>query len=73
MSDEASSILLKRTKFVVAALVALLLIVPPIGLTALSWVGAVALGLLGVAAALEARARAGSQRGATFPSSRSRA
>lgn len=48
-----------RTAATLCAIAALLLIVPPIGLTALSWVGAVGLGLLGLAAALHARARVG--------------
>jgi hypothetical protein len=37
------------------ALISLVIIVPPIGLTALGWVGGVALALLGLAAALESR------------------
>ena len=37
------------------ALISLLIIVPPIGLTALAWVGAVALGLLGLLAILQGR------------------
>lgn len=37
------------------ALISLLIIIPPIGLTALAWVGAVALGLFGLLAILEGR------------------
>jgi hypothetical protein len=44
-----------RTVAVFSGLIALIIIVPPIGLTALAWVGAVALGLLGLVAGLEAR------------------
>jgi hypothetical protein len=39
------------------AVISLLLIIPPIGLTALAWDGGVALGLLGLAATVEARRR----------------
>lgn len=44
-----------RTVALPCALISLVIIVPPIGLTALGWVGGVALGLLGLAAALESR------------------
>jgi hypothetical protein len=44
-----------RTLALACALISLVIIVPPIGLTALGWVGGVALGLLGLAAALESR------------------
>jgi 4-amino-4-deoxy-L-arabinose transferase-like glycosyltransferase len=44
-----------RTVALPCALIALVIIVPPIGLTALGWVGGVALGLLGLAVALEGR------------------
>src|SRR2546430_7588247 len=44
-----------RTVALPCALISLVIIVPPIGLTALGWVGGVALGLLGLAVALEGR------------------
>src|SRR6266850_554601 len=44
-----------RTVALPCALISLVIIVPPIGLTALGWVGGVALGLLGLAVALESR------------------
>ena len=44
-----------RTIALPCALISLVIIVPPVGLTALGWVGGVALGLLGVALALESR------------------
>ncbi|MGQ0805117.1 MAG: hypothetical protein ACT4PI_14800 [Actinomycetota bacterium] len=44
-----------RTVAVFGAFIALVIIVPPIGLTALAWVGGVALGLLGLLAGFEAR------------------
>jgi hypothetical protein len=40
------------------ALISLVIIVPPIGLTALAWVGGVALGLLGLLSVVEARSSA---------------
>lgn len=46
-----------RTIALPCALVSLVIIVPPVGLTALGWVGGVALGLLGTALALESRRR----------------
>lgn len=46
-----------RTAAVLCALIALVIIVPPIGLTALAWSGGVALGLLGLLAALTGRRR----------------
>jgi hypothetical protein len=48
------------------ALISLVIIVPPIGLTALGWVGGVALGLLGLAAALESRRVPCARRGGRF-------
>jgi hypothetical protein len=44
-----------RTVALPCALISLVIIVPPIGLTALGWVGGVALGVLGLALALEGR------------------
>src|ERR1700704_6188301 len=44
-----------RTVALPCALISLVIIVPPIGLTALGWVGGVALGLLGLAVAVEGR------------------
>ncbi|HUF83839.1 MAG TPA: hypothetical protein VMQ81_04515 [Acidimicrobiia bacterium] len=44
-----------RTVAVFGALIALVIIVPPIGLTALAWVGGVALGMLGLVAGFAAR------------------
>src|SRR5918995_4705689 len=44
-----------RTVALPCALISLVIIVPPIGLTALGWVGGGALGLLGLAVALEGR------------------
>jgi hypothetical protein len=44
-----------RTIGLACALISLVIIVPPVGLTALGWVGGVALGLLGLALALESR------------------
>jgi hypothetical protein len=44
-----------RTVAVFGALIALVIIVPPIGLTALAWVGGVGLGLLGLVAGFAAR------------------
>jgi hypothetical protein len=44
-----------RTVALPCALISLVISVPPIGLTALGWVGGVALGLLGMALALEGR------------------
>ncbi|MGH8983474.1 MAG: hypothetical protein ACRDY6_06305 [Acidimicrobiia bacterium] len=52
-----------RTVAVIGALISLVIIVPPIGLTALAWVGAVALGLLGLLAGLEARRATDPKRG----------
>ncbi|HEX6311689.1 MAG TPA: hypothetical protein VF152_08675, partial [Acidimicrobiia bacterium] len=52
-----------RTVAVLGALISLVIIVPPIGLTALAWVGAVALGLLGLLAGLEARRTPDPRRG----------
>lgn len=46
-----------RTAAVTCALISLVIIVPPIGLTALAWDGGVALGLLGLLAALTGRRR----------------
>ena len=51
-----------RTVALPCALISLVVIVPPIGLTALGWVGGVALGLLGLALALEGRRRADDRR-----------
>jgi hypothetical protein len=51
-----------RTVALPCALISLVIIVPSIGLTALGWVGAVALGLLGLALALEGRRRADDRR-----------
>lgn len=48
------------------ALVSLVIIVPPIGLTALGWVGGVALGVLGLVAALEARGAIDERRASRF-------
>ena len=50
-----------RTIALSCALISLVIIVPPIGLTALAWVGAVALGLLGLAAALQSRRSTGAR------------
>ncbi len=50
-----------RTIALSCALISLVIIVPPIGLTALAWVGAVALGLLGLAAALQSRRATGAR------------
>jgi hypothetical protein len=47
-----------RTSATLCGIISLLFIVPPIGLTALAWVGGVGLGLLGLAAALRARREA---------------
>jgi hypothetical protein len=44
-----------RSIALLCALTSLVIIVPPVGLTALGWVGGVALGLLGLAVALESR------------------
>jgi len=44
-----------RTVALLCAITSLVIIVPPVGLTALGWVGGVALGLLGLALALESR------------------
>jgi hypothetical protein len=44
-----------RSVALLCALTSLVIIVPPVGLTALGWVGGVALGLLGLALALESR------------------
>jgi hypothetical protein len=44
-----------RTIALLCAITSLVIIVPPVGLTALGWVGGVALGLLGLALALESR------------------
>jgi hypothetical protein len=44
-----------RTIALSCAITSLVIIVPPVGLTALGWVGGVALGLLGLALALESR------------------
>jgi hypothetical protein len=44
-----------RTVALLCAIISLVIIVPPVGLTALGWVGGVALGLLGLALALESR------------------
>jgi Dolichyl-phosphate-mannose-protein mannosyltransferase len=44
-----------RIAAVTSGIAAVMIIVPPIGLTALAWVGAVALGLLGIAAGMRAR------------------
>jgi hypothetical protein len=44
-----------RTVAVFGALISLVIIVPPIGLTALAWVGGVGLGVLGLVAGFEAR------------------
>lgn len=52
-----------RTVALFGALISLVIIVPPIGLTALAWVGAVALGLLGLLAGLEARRSTDPRRG----------
>jgi len=52
-----------RTVAVFCAFISLIIIVPPIGLTALAWVGAVALGLLGLLAGLEARRATDARRG----------
>jgi hypothetical protein len=52
-----------RTVAVFGAFISLVIIVPPIGLTALAWVGAVALGLLGLLAGLEARRATDPRRG----------
>jgi hypothetical protein len=46
-----------RTIAVICAVISLVIIVPPIGLTALAWDGGVALGLLGLLAALVGRRR----------------
>ena len=46
-----------RTVALAAAVISLVIIVPPIGLTALAWSGGVALGLLGLLAALAGRRR----------------
>jgi hypothetical protein len=51
-----------RTVALPCALISLVIIVPSIGLTALGWVGGVALGLLGLALALEGRRRADDRR-----------
>ena len=51
-----------RTVALPCALISLAIIVPPIGLTALGWVGGVALGLLGMALALEGRRGADDRR-----------
>jgi hypothetical protein len=55
-----------RTVALPCALISLVIIVPPIGLTALGWVGGVALGLLGLAAALEGRRASDPRRAARF-------
>jgi hypothetical protein len=55
-----------RTIALPCALISLVIIVPPIGLTALGWVGGVALGLLGLAAALESRRLPDSRRANLF-------
>jgi hypothetical protein len=55
-----------RTLALPCALISLVIIVPPIGLTALGWVGGVALGLLGLAAALESRRAANPRRAGLF-------
>jgi hypothetical protein len=55
-----------RTVALPCALISLVIIVPPIGLTALGWVGGVALGLLGLAAALEGRRVPEARRGGRF-------
>jgi hypothetical protein len=52
-----------RTVALLGALTSLVIIVPPIGLTALAWVGAVALGLLGLLASLAARRASDAKRG----------
>ncbi len=52
-----------RTVAVCCALISLMIIVPPVGLTALAWVGAVAFGLLGLLAGLEARRATDETRG----------
>lgn len=52
-----------RTTATLCGLISLVIIVPPIGLTALPWPGAVALGLLGVVAALHGRRHADERRG----------
>jgi hypothetical protein len=44
-----------RSVALLCALISLVIIVPPVGLTALGWVGGVALGLLGLVVALESR------------------
>src|SRR5207248_2899177 len=46
-----------RAVATVTAVVGAVIIIPPIGLTALAWVGAVALGLAALACGLEARRR----------------
>jgi Dolichyl-phosphate-mannose-protein mannosyltransferase len=51
-----------RTVAVLSAVIALFIILPPIGLTALAWVGALGLALLGLAAGLEARRSDGEPR-----------
>lgn len=55
-----------RTVALPCALISLVIIVPPIGLTALGWVGGVALGLLGLATALEGRRAPDARRGGRF-------
>jgi hypothetical protein len=55
-----------RTVALPCALISLVIIVPPIGLTALGWVGGVALGLLGLAAALEGRRATDARRADRF-------
>jgi hypothetical protein len=51
-----------RTVAVFGGLIALVIIVPPIGLTALAWVGGVGLGLLGLVAGFAARRAADERR-----------
>jgi hypothetical protein len=55
-----------RTVALPCALISLVIIVPPIGLTALGWVGGVALGLLGLAAVLESRRLPDARRAGRF-------
>ncbi|HEY7438313.1 MAG TPA: hypothetical protein VIC35_02850 [Acidimicrobiia bacterium] len=52
-----------RTAAFPCALLSLIFILPPLGLTALAWVGGVGLGLLGLAAAMEARRRSEADEG----------